>query len=86
MQVWSNANCHAAEHHPYFKDLSNKEIIQELQPAAEFSWRERYAPKHGRDTGGILMKEWIELLSKTSSKVRTCGLHGNDCSGAHQLA
>jgi hypothetical protein len=90
MQVWGNLVCYQAVNSTYSPGaklgLSNKAMLDVLQPVSEFVWKARYATSHGPQAGGMLLFEWLQKLRATvklqSACVRDRKFAG--CQGARQ--
>ena len=67
--------CHTAEGHRYTDAMPDQAFVDALEPAAEFSWRRMFPPQArvARDAGGVLLQEWLEVLTGAAARVVDCG-------------
>jgi hypothetical protein len=82
LQVWSNLACHSAQNNTYSPHISNADLLKRLQPAADFAWRQRFAPSKGKLTGGILLYEWLQVLKNVAAHAAVCDPADGNCTGA----
>eukprot|EP01023_Acetabularia_acetabulum_P033655 TRINITY_DN31519_c0_g1_i1.p1 TRINITY_DN31519_c0_g1~~TRINITY_DN31519_c0_g1_i1.p1 ORF type:complete len:407 (-),score=70.09 TRINITY_DN31519_c0_g1_i1:383-1603(-) len=66
-EVWSNLQCARSAGKQYTKQYQNDELFQILNPTTKFLWHSTYALSQGTQTGGILLKQIVDILSSNKA-------------------
>lgn len=70
--------CHQAEGHRYTDKMTDAKLVDKLTPAADYVWRQMFPPlAHvARKAGGVLLQEWLDVLTGAANDVASCGADG----------